>query len=391
VTARRLVVLTSLCLMAACGAAASPTADGRVPAASQAATAAALVNAKESRPAATGAPIPPPSNAPLAAPAQSPKPLQAAAVPGRITVIRENRIEVIENGSARTVFTADPGGNVKDPAFSPDGAQIAFAYAPPRPQVSANAPITDQLFFSDIMVVGADGANARTVLAHDLPGAILETPSWSRDGAALFFSYYAPHYQGQSLTGETIELRRLDLASGAATIVAQRGNGPSAAPDGKNLIYVGEDPAQGPDLRVLRLDGSGEMSVVPAGEFAGILAPRVSPDGSTIAFSGAQIPRPLAPPKAAGPLEALAALVAPRPALAHGLPWEIFVVPTAGGATKQLTLFAEDTPYAAWSADGKQLLVYAAGGLYLVDADKGSTQALSTEGAHGGMDWRSSP
>jgi dipeptidyl aminopeptidase/acylaminoacyl peptidase len=390
VTRRRLVALSALCLMAACGAAASPTPDGRVPAASQAATAAALANAGESRPAPTGPAIPP-ANAPLASPAQSPKPLQAAAVPGRIVVVRENQIDVVESGAARAVFTSDPGGNVKDPAFSPDGSQIAFAYAPPRPQVPPNAPITDQLFYSDLMLVGADGANPRTALVHDQPGAILETPSWTPDGSALYFSYYAPQYQGQSLVGETIELRRIELATGAVSTVAQRGNAPTAAPDGKSLAYVGEDPAQGPDLRLLRLDGSGESAVVPAGEFAGVLAPRFSPDGLSIAFSGAQIPRPVAPPKAASPLESLAALLGPRPALAHGLPWEIFTVPVGGGPAKQLTLFAEDTPYAAWSADSRQLLVYAAGGLYLIDATSGSTQALSTDGAHGGMDWRSSP
>lgn len=360
-------------------------------AASQAATAAALVNAKESRPAPTGPAIPPAQNARLASGAQSPKPLQTASVPGRVAVIRENRLEVIEGGTARVVFTADAGGNVKDPAFSPDGRQIAFAYAPPRPQVAANAPITDQLFYSDLMILGVDGANVRVALAHDKPGAILETPSWSADGAALYFSYYAPEYRGQSLVDETIELRRLELAGGATIAVAERGNGPHASLDGKSLTYVGEDPAQGPDLRVLRLDGSGESVVAPAGGFAGILAPRVSPDGMTIAFSGAQFPAPLAPPKASSPIEELAALLTPRPALAHGLPWEIFTVPTAGGAAKQLTLFAEDTPYAAWSSDSRQLLVYAAGGLYLIDATSGATQALSTDGAHGGMDWRSSP
>ncbi|HEY3082440.1 MAG TPA: hypothetical protein VGM69_21345 [Chloroflexota bacterium] len=385
------LALATLCLMVACGAPGSPSPESGLGPGSQAATAAAIANAAASGPAPTGQAIPsgrppPPDASPSA------RPITAASVVGRIVVVRSDGIDVIENGASRRVFTAGPGGSLKDPVFSPDGSQIAFAYAPPRQPVAANAPIVDQLLYSDIMGVGTDGSNQHVIVAHDVKGAVLETPAWAPDGKTLYFGYYAPQYTGQTLSGETIEIRRIDLGTGATTSVVANGNSPVPSPDGQTVLYVGEDFAAGPSLRTVKPDGSGESEVLPPGDFAGILAPRFSPDGKTIAFAGAQIPRPTGPqPKAASPLGALAGILAPPPAEAHGLPWEIWTVPTAGGPPKQLTIFAEDTPYPAWSADGAKLLVYAAGGLYRIDAVTGDTEALSTDGAHGGMDWRSKP
>jgi hypothetical protein len=62
-------------------------------------------------------------------------------------------------------------------------------------------------------------------------------------------------------------------------------------------------------------------------------------------------------------------------------------VPSAGGPARQLTRLDEDTPRAAWSADGARLLVRGAGGVHLVDASTGGAQPVSAEGDHGGMDW----
>jgi Tol biopolymer transport system component len=139
--------------------------------------------------------------------------------------------------------------------------------------------------------------------------------------------------------------------------------------------------------------GGEPKTLVRADRFAGLLAPRFSPDGQTIAFSAASMPTGAgAPqPKASGPLDRLRELIAPATAYAHGLPWEIWTVPTAGGDLRQLTLIQEDTPQAAWSADGARMLVYGAGGLHRVEVGSAQTQTLSSNGGHGGMDWRSTP
>jgi dipeptidyl aminopeptidase/acylaminoacyl peptidase len=340
-----------------------------------------------------GTPVPAAASAPGAAGT-----LAASQFDGRLAVARDDGIAIVEGGSLRQVFKAEPGGSVKDPTFSPDGKSVAFAYAPPRPRVQPGRPIVEQLLHSDIMVVEADGSNPRAVAAHDGPGAILETPAWSHDGKSIYFSYYAPTYRGDELVDEKLEVRRKEIgASAPATTVVKNGSNPELSRDGKWLVYVGEDVNEGQSLRVMAAGGGDDRTLVRADRFASVLAPRFAPDGVTIAFSaadasllpGAPTPPPAAQPKALAPLDALRDLLGPASAEAHGLPWEIWTIPVSGGAPKQLTKIAEDTPYAAWSSNGSRLLVYGAGGLYMVDAGSGQAKTLSSDGAHGGMDWRS--
>ena len=61
----------------------------------------------------------------------------------------------------------------------------------------------------------------------------------------------------------------------------------------------------------------------------------------------------------------------------------------AGGTARPLTRIAEDNPIARYSADGRSVLVFGGGGLYLVDAASGMTRFVHSIGAHGGVDWRS--
>jgi Tol biopolymer transport system component len=378
---RRATAALAVAALIACTSPASPTPDSQAArAGSQAATAVAL---SKPPPVATALAAPP-----AAAPSVGPK---AVPVEGRVVFVRESSLALTDRGETRVIFKAPASGQVKDPTWSPDGQTIAFAYAPPRPTPRAGAPIVEQLLSSDIMLVDVDGQNLRVAASHDGPGQILETPSWSGDGKAVYFSFYAPTYKGEELVSETLEVRRREIgASTSATIVAGASN-PAASRDGKWLAFIGEDPSQGQSLKVMPAAGGDARTLITSDRFAALLSPRFSPDGQTIAFSAASIPTsPGAPqPKASTPLDFLRQLVSPASAYAHGLPWEIWAVPTAGGDPRQLTQIQEDTPYAAWSADGARILVYGAGGLHRVEVRGAQTQTLSSDGSHGGMDWRS--
>ena len=65
---------------------------------------------------------------------------------------------------------------------------------------------------------------------------------------------------------------------------------------------------------------------------------------------------------------------APATAEAHGLPWDLWVVNTDGSGLRRLTQIYEDLPMAAFSPDGAQIAVMAAGGFYLMDSDGGNVR-----------------
>jgi Tol biopolymer transport system component len=398
------VVPLSAALLLACSAGSPATPVPPPDAAAQAQTAVAQLNALNGAASQPNPPLPPPvptlppaakGTTPGPAPASGAQTLATAKFDGRIVVARDDAIAVIENGQLRPVFKVEPGGSIKDPVFSPDGKTIAFAYAPPRPRVQPGRPVIDQLLFSDIMAVDADGSNAHPLAQHDAPGAILETPAWMPDGKAILYSYYAPTYKGDELVDEKLEVRRRAVSGGEATTLVKNASNPAVSRDGKWLAYVGEDQDQGQSLHVQPFGGGNDKLLVKPDRFAAILAPRFSPDGNTIAFSASDVSPSLTPsapssqPKASSPLDGLRALLEPSKAEAHGLPWEIWSVPTAGGAISQMTQIQEDTPYAAWAANGGRMLVYGAGGLYLVDVAAKKSAILSSDGSHGGMDWRS--
>jgi Tol biopolymer transport system component len=339
------------------------------------------------RPASPVAPPAPSGPANPAAPPVAGTPVGAVSLDGRFAYVVDDGVAVTEAGRTTVVYRRAAGAGLKDPTWSPDGRSIAFAHAPAVPRPQPGAPVGEGLLSSDILAVDADGANLRTLVEHEAPGQITESPAWSPDGKAVLYGFYAPTYQGNQFVSETVEVRRRELGAGQSTTVERGASNPAISRDGRAVAVVGEDPALGPSLRVLPAGGGPPRTLVPPGRFVSLLAPRFSPDGQTLAFSAAEVPG--APPKAAGPLDRLLQLVGPATAHAHDYPWEVWTVPVAGGPPRQLTQVRQDTPYLAWSADGGRVLVYGANGLHLVDAAGGRAQLLSPEGSHGGMDWRS--
>jgi Tol biopolymer transport system component len=298
-------------------------------------------------------------------------------VAGRIATVREDRLLTVEAGSTRTAFVAAASGLVADPAWSPTGATIAFSYLQ---RSVAGGSLIERLPVADLMLVEADGSSPRAAVLHDGPGVVLDGPAWSPDGSSLYHARYRPLVQDEALTGETVEIRRTDLGSGASTTLARDGLAPTVSPDGRSVAFVSRQGGE-EGLRLIGTDGADERDLVAPGTFFAIHAPRYSPDGASIAFAGIRLAR-------AGARSPLA-LLGPSVALAHGAPWEIFTVAVGGGAARQLTQIGEDLPSVGWSADGARLLVQGELGLYLVDPASGATSFVTTEAGYGRMDWRS--
>jgi hypothetical protein len=156
---------------------------------------------------------------------------------------------------------------------------------------------------------------------------------------------------------------------------------PGPAPNGA-LVFVRPGPA-GQELVRRGADGSEEVLVAARG-FASLAAPRVSPDGQTVAFSAVG-DGPLAGRPARAPFLRFGAPVAH----AHGDPWDIWRVALAGGGLERVYKLAEDEPTAAWDPTGRFLAVLGVTGLYVLPVHGGGPIRLEYVGGIGGVDWTS--
>jgi dipeptidyl aminopeptidase/acylaminoacyl peptidase len=127
------------------------------------------------------------------------------------------RIFVVDadgDGSARALVEHSGAAHDSDPAWSPDGTQLAFVRTEP------GGP-------SHLMVVDADGSDARSVL--DQPEA-LGAPNWSPDGTMLVFTVGNGGESGGSIA-------TLDLEEGSVKTVAGGGSAPVWSASGRLYAY----------------------------------------------------------------------------------------------------------------------------------------------------------
>jgi Tol biopolymer transport system component/mono/diheme cytochrome c family protein len=284
----------------------------------------------------------------------------------------------------RQLTNLEAGAYAQYPSFSPDGRRVAFIAISPPPETS-----TLPLPSSALLVMNADGSDLRTIWKP--AQGLLGLPTWAADGQAIFVA--GNGLDAQSSSGRQLQVLRVDLATGAQQPIVSDALDPALSRDGKQLAYL-KLSADGytMTLIVAAPDGSGARELIGGADFQGFYAPRFSPDGKRIvvaAIGGPQTDAQGAPIKAGAPsvFDRLLGLFEPATAEAHGLPWDLWAINTDGSDLRRLTRFNEDLPMAAFSPDGKQIVVLAAGGMYLMDADGGRLRRIDPTGDHGGLDW----
>ena len=246
-------------------------------------------------------------------------------------------------------LSADPvtsyPGDERDPALSPTGDRVAFAW-------DGGSPAEGRQF--DVYVQPARGG---TPMRLTMSPADEVSPAWSPDGARVAFvrcgrggdcAVLAVDAEGgpeQTLL-EATDLAITDLVW---------------SPDGQRLAFAGRRGRQGAfSLHILPLDGTAPQRLTaPASTYPGDLAPAFSPDGRLLAFVRTEL---------------------------DGRQ-DVAVVPAAGGSVRRLAREQKGVTGLDWAPDGSEV-VYAANregaaGLWRVGLEGGDPRWVAL-GADGG-------
>lgn len=227
-----------------------------------------------------------PTATPIPNPFATPVPVGQAGGSGKI---------VLQDMRGGTIYTVNPDGSGLtpittgfDPAWSPDGKQIAFARQGPG---------------AGIHVINADGSNEHLVAGADE----VRSPAWSPDGNRIVYSTIAQVKQGETICfrgrcftfDDTVlwRLREVTLADGSVRDVFSPKEGaqsPTYNPDNNTIAFVGG----GLGLMLTTSDNSIDPYIIAGDERITsqrysplrVTAPVYSPDGKQFVFMVMQNP-----------------------------------------------------------------------------------------------------
>jgi Tol biopolymer transport system component len=269
------------------------------------------------------------------------------------------------NKQRRLTHFSLPTEFASEPVWSPDGKSITYTYLP---QISQDkAPATQ------IWSINPDGTGAKQLVTSQGDES-LSTPYWSPDGKYLYFTVEASN-TGPSDSGWVVQqnrrIDRVEVATGTRSQWMPQARMPSTGGTGDDVLYLEEimDPqgagAIGQRLMRAKADGTGQAVLVDEKAYSITHGPRISPDNKWVVFAATN-PFETAPSGGFNFFKWL--LFEPEVAEAHDIPWDLYLVPLAGGEPRRLTKINEDQPFPTW-LDNNTIAALGVNGLYKVSID----------------------
>ena len=271
----------------------------------------------------------------------------------------------VEAPTQLTTRRADDG----QPAYSPDGARIAFK--------------TAQFGSNQLAVFGADGANEQ-LLTRTFRFSEGQ-PGWSPDGTKLIYRRTAenPLVQDGDIWLLDIAGSAVDPVNPVTQAVLKRPGDeryPTYSPDGTKIAFrAGADLIEGngdEEIYVMNADGTGVVQLTSNGDFDS--APSWSPDGTQIAFERAPAAT-LDPASGVEPEEK-----------------DIYVMNADGSDVRQLTNTPGKEEGPVWSPDGTKIAFSSDRDgqqeIYIMNADGTGQRRLTDNPARDeSPDWQALP
>ena len=253
-------------------------------------------------------------------------------------------------------------------ALTGDGSRFVFSLT--------LAPDPERGFGADIYSLALDGTGLRPVLEHEAENVFYASPTLTKDQTLYVHRRAARLVNGQYM-GNTDEIVRIDLPTGARRVVVENGADPALSPDGTFIVYVHQVSGAPAGLWRVNVDGSGARPFLAGTDkWLYIQTPRFSPDGSTVAFSAAGHSTSASPASSGGRMAHL------------GVPSFLYLVDAAGRNLREVAR-TDDDVWPAWSPDGTKITYVSGMAMHVLDVASGKvTDLISGENyGYGELIW----
>ncbi len=287
-------------------------------------------------------------------------------------------IQDASTGQAQALVNPTADVFADAPGFSPDGKRIVYAES----KLSSTGAA-----LNSIHLIGSDGKNARALATPQDVKTTFNWPVFSPDGKWVYYtaSYPVPPKSEHS------EIQRMASDGGAPQTILQDAETAVLSPDGSHLSFTRFNFTNfSASLWIADANGENAKPVVGNDLFSIVMAAHFSPDGKWLLFAASgppvhPLPGALLFPHRQCEPQLLCAFAGT--AHADGLPWDLWIVSVDGKHFEQLTNVGFDSPWPAWSRDGKYIVIFETSGFYVLDIDKHRLSQWNPEGGHGIMDW----